>query len=310
MLVVGANPALTFPNSRKVQEALSRLEFLAVMDIFPTETARYAHVVLPAATFLEKTELCDLRNGGSLTRLSLVPPAIFPQGEARPEWRFWFELAGRLGLGSHFPWSSIEEAIEEHSPFLGIPFSELKGSPQGIEWGAQSFRRYESEGFATPSGRVEIYSDRLRRLGYDPLPTGDLAESRAETLLSIGAKPREFVHSQFRNISSLRQQRPQPVAEMSPMTARGLKLGDGDTVTISTHKGEIEMLSRIDHGVVPGAVFVPHGWAEANANVLTDDADLDPISGFPEFRAVACSASRLTKHIELPCVVASQEAAA
>lgn len=309
MLVIGANPALTFPNSRRVQQALGRLEFLAVMDLFHTETSRHADLVLPAATFPEKTELCDLRNSGPLTRLSLVPPAIRPQGEAWPEWRLWFELARRLGFGGQFPWRDLEEAIEDHAESLGTTFSELKASPQGVECGAESFRRYESEGFPTPSGKVEFFSERLRQLGCDPMPTGAFGNDATQILVSVGAKPRDFIHSQFRNIPSLRQRRTQAEAEMCPTTAHELGVLDGDTVTIRTRKGEIEIPASVDPGIVPGTVFVPHGWVDANANVLTDDADLDPISGFPKFRAIPCTASSQSRQFEPPLAGQSEELA-
>lgn len=309
MLIVGANPALTFPNSRKVQQALARLEFLTVMDLFHTDTSRYADVVLPSATFLEKTELCDLRNSGSLTHLSLVPPAIPPQGEAWPEWRLWFELARRMGHGTHFPWSDIEHAIAEHAGSLGVPLSLLSNAPKGVQCGFESFRRYESEGFATPSGKVEVYSERLRQLGYDPMPTGEFGDDSEQILVSLGAKPREFIHSQFRNIPTLRQKRMQAEAEVSPVTAHELGLDDGDAVIIRTHAGEVQMPATISPGIVTGAVFIPHGWAKANANALTDDADLDPVSGFPRFRAIPCTASRQSGQFQPPLAGQSEELA-
>lgn len=295
MIVMGANPALTFPNSRRVREALGRLEFLAVMDISHTDTANYAHIVLPAATFLEKTELCDLRNGSPLTHLSLAPPAIPAQGEAWPEWRFWSELAKRMGYRDQFPWEDIEKAISEHSEHLGIPFGELKNSPGGVVCGSELFRRHESEGFATPSGKVEIYSEKLRALGYDPMPTGCPNEYGTSIILSTGAKPREYIHSQFRNIPSLRWRYPRAEAHVSPITAQELHFHDNDIVTIKTHSGEIDIPVSVDCGVVPGALFIPHGWSEPNANILTDSRDLDPISGFPRFRAIPASVAAISK---------------
>lgn len=293
MIVVGANSVLTFPNSRKVREALGKLEFLAVMDHFLTETAEQADIILPAATFLERTELCDLGAHRPLPRLALISAAIPEQGEAWPDWRFWFELARRMGYGEYFPWKDIKEAIAFRLKPLGITIEQLERKPDGIPCGTERYRKYEEKGFATPSGKVEIYSERLERLGYDPLPTCRIGEGLEKTIiLSTGARVSEYIHSRFRNIPSLRRRRPEPLAEISSQMAQELGLNGGDRVTVKTETGKIEIKVKVNNDVVREAVFVPHGWNEVNANVLTDDRALDLISGFPSLRSVPCAMER------------------
>jgi len=293
MVVVGANPAITFPNTGKVREALEKLEFLAVMDHFLTETAEYADVVLPAATFLERMELCDLRPHGTLPHLALIPAAIPEQGEAWPDWRFWFELARRMGYSKHFPWKDTKEAIAFRLRPLGITIERLEKEPDGIPCGTERYRKYEEKGFVTPSGKVEIYSERLESLGYDPLPTCRIEEDPEKAIiLSTGARVSEYAHSRFRNIPSLRRRRPEPLAEISPQTAQELGFGNGDRVTIKTETGEIEIEVKVEEGVLPGVVFIPHGWGEVNANILTGDQGFDPISGFPSLRSLPCRVER------------------
>jgi anaerobic selenocysteine-containing dehydrogenase len=293
MIVAGANPALTFPNSNKLKKALEKLEFLAVMDIFMTETAENADIVLPATTFLERTEICNLRPYRPFANLALIPPAVPAQGESWPDWKFWFELAKKMGYDEHFPWKDIREATASRLRPLDITIEQLEKEPDGILFKNEQYKKYEKDGFATPSGKVEIYSKRLESLGYNPLPTYKIEEHNNETIiLSIGARASEYTHSRFRNIPYLRRRRPEPLAEISPQTAEKLGINDGDRVTIKTKVGEIETNIQIKDSILTGTIFILHGWKMPNANILADDENLDPISGFPPLRALPCTVKK------------------
>jgi anaerobic selenocysteine-containing dehydrogenase len=293
MIVTGADPILTFPNAVKMREAMGKLDFLAVMDLFPTETVEHADIVLPAATFLERTELNDLRLRYPLPRIALAQSVLPAQGESWPDLKFWFELARRMGYGEYFPWRDIREAIAFRVKPLGITVEQLEEAPAGLPFMAEQYKKYEEKGFTTPSGKVEIYSQRLKDLGYHPLPTYEIGPACDKVLvISTGARVGEYIHARFRNILSLRKRKPEPFAEISPQTARELGLTDGDMAVIKTKVGEIDIRVQVSEAIIPDAVFVTHGWGEANANILTDDENLDPISGFPLFRSMPCSLER------------------
>lgn len=291
MIVNGGNPALTYPDAQKVTKALDKLEFLVVMDLFLNETARYADIVLPAATFLERDAIIDQRNRYPLSRLKLIPAVLPAQGESWADLKFWFELAKRMGYSEHFPWEDLREAMAPRMKPLGITVQQLEENFEGVPYTPIEPRKYEQNGFATRSGKVEIYSERLEKLGYQPLPAYEAklpAPDDNTVLLSTGARTREYVHSQFHNIPSLRKTNPEPFAEMSPTTAEKLGLTDGEKVKVATKTGSILIKTRINREILPGVVYIPHGWAEYNTNILADNQTLDPISGFPVLRSLPC----------------------
>jgi anaerobic selenocysteine-containing dehydrogenase len=175
---------------------------------------------------------------------------------------------------------------------------ELKKEPMGVAYPRNGYKKYEKEGFRTPSGKVELYSERLKNLGYNPLPsyrepdegqvsTPDVARSYP-LILTSGARVLEYVHSRLRNLPRLRQLVPEPWVEIHPETARELGIRDGEEVVVESPRGGIEVKARITQGLHPQVIRIPHGWSEANVNVLTDDGARDPISGFPAFRSLLC----------------------
>jgi len=206
MLVMAANPALTSANSRDVKAALEKLDFVAVADIFMTETARFADVVLPACTFLEQTYYATYEAGAYLKPtqpglLMLRPEVVPPLEESWPDWKIIFELARKLGYGEYFAWQDIEEAIDYELAPIGVTVRDLREHPEGIQingpsflyqkfgskgaWGKlmigllrrvkfrkypDMYQKYEKIGFMTPSKKVEIRSQRLQAMGYDALP--------------------------------------------------------------------------------------------------------------------------------------------
>jgi len=298
MIIVGANPVLTFPNAQKTQKALRELDLLVVMDLFMTETAKLADIVLPAATFLERTELCDYGRFGAVPRLALLSRVIPERGECWPDWRFWFELAKRMGYGEHFPWRDVEEAIDFQLKPLGLTVEGLKKEPMGVAYPRNGYKKYEKRGFRTPSGKVEIYSERLEKFGYDPLPlyhepdespvsTPDVAKDYP-LILTSGARVLEYVHSRLRNLPHLRRKVPEPWVEIHPQTAMQLGIKDGEKVIVESARGSIEVKARITQGLNPRVIRIPHGWSKANVNILTDDGARDPVSGFPALRSLLC----------------------
>ena len=304
MIVAGSNPAVTWPNSNKVRQALKKLDFLVVMDIFMTETAEMADIVLPATTFFERTDI-SAEGGRQVNEpyVILRKPAIEPLWESWPDWKFWFELARRMGYEKYFPWQNIEEALDYFLEPTGLTIKQLKEeSPEGITYGSKEYGEHERRGFNTPSGKIELYSQALKELGYSPLPeyienpesltsTPELAREYPLTL-TTGARHLEYWHSQHRNIPGLRRRVPEAMAEIHPDTARKYGIGDGDMMVIDTKTGGIEIKAAVTEDLIPCVVKIPHGWSQANANILTDNIPADPVSGYPALKGLLCRVRR------------------
>lgn len=303
LLVQGGNPVSSWPNTNKTLKALKGLDFLAVMDTYMTETAKLADIVLPAATFFERPEWIDY---GQMIPMSptviLQNQVVEPLGECWPDWKFWFTLGRKMGYKVYYPWSDIQEAIDWELRPSGITFKQLMENPDGIEYGEVESRKYKGGGFNTPSKKVELYSKRFDQLGHDPLPiyseSTETPASRPDLLstypfiLITGARSEVYQHSQFRQCPSLRSILPDPRVEINTKTAQHLDIKDEDMVRVDTLRGAIQLKASVTDKILPEIIGVPHGWADANVNVLTDDVQ-DPISGFPPFRASLCKISKL-----------------
>ena len=296
MIVQGNNPLCTMANAGKLEEALGKLELLVVMDMFHTETTRLAHYVLPAATFLEQSRLATYWPWLSL--VTLGNRAVDAPGECWPDWMLWAELGRRMGWEEYFPWHDDDEFLDALLRAAGSSLEELKkGPPAGIFLKDRAGpRRYEEAGFDTPSGKVEIYSERLAALSCDPLPTyrepamsplsrPDLA-AEYPLIIGTGRRIAPYMHSQYRNIPSLRRRSPDPVALVHKATAEALGIEDGEWVIIESPVGQVRMRAQLSEDLFPGSAWLPHGWSgEHNVNLITDDSLRDPISGVPGYRS-------------------------
>lgn len=304
LIVQGGNPALTWPNSNKLNEALSRLELLVVMDLFMTETADKADLFLPISTFLERKMLVDYHVAAQIPRILRTEPVIEPMGEAKEDWKIWSDLGIKMFGDQYFPWKDADDIYEAYLRTSGITMDELKQTPVGVQYADFEDKPYLSKGFNTPSGKVEIYSRLLEEHGYDPLPTFHEPHEGPVTtpelakeyplIAMTGPRTAMYTHSQFRNIPALRRRMPEPLVEINTETAKELKIKDGDMVRVESVRGETEMRAKTTGDIHPGVVSMPHGWGgETNANVLTDDMARDPISGYPPYRSVLCRVAKL-----------------
>lgn len=301
LLFAGVNAALTWPNTNKFEQGRHKLDLMVVIDIFMTDTAKMADIVLPSTTFLERLELRDyLGRGFSL--VALANKAIEPIGNSMVDWKIWAELGKRMGYAEYFPWQDDEELLGHLLEPAPISLDELRQKPGGVYYAETEFKKYLRDGFNTPSEKVEIYSETLKEYGYDPLPTfheptespvsrPDLVEKYPLMFLG-GGKTRAYTHSQYHNLPSLRKLVPEPLLEINLRTAQALGIGDGGWVKVESPRGSIKLKARLSEDVHPKIVAMQHGWSEANANYLTDDLARDPISGYPALRSVMC---RVTK---------------
>lgn len=300
-MVIGGDPVISMADSNAFQDAFKRLELLVVHDLFLTETAALAHYVLPACSHLEKWGVAYTYNVcHCLPYLMLRKKAIEPLNECWSEWKLYTELAKKLGMGDQFPWQSEEELVTFELGPSGITFNQLlQEKPEGAFYQQKAYGMKETS-FSTPTKHIEIYSDALANVGFDPLPTylephrsplstPELLE-KYPLILSTGNRNRYYTHGQFRKVKSLQEENPQPLAEIGPQTARRFGISDGDNITIETNRGVVRMKARVEERVAEGVVLIPHGWpGEANANLLTDTECREPIMGYPDMKSLLCA---------------------
>ena len=299
--VIGGNPILSMPDSNAFKAAFQKLDLLVVHDFFMTETGELAHYILPACSHLEKWGLAYTYNVcHCLPYLMLRKKAIDPFNESWSEWKFFTELAKKLGLGDRFPWKSEEELVTFELGPTGLTFKQLlEEKPEGAFYQQKQYGMKDGK-FTTPSGKIEIYSEALKKVGFDPLPT--YLEPRKSPfsspellrkyplILSTGNRNLYFTHGQFREINSLKVKNPEPRAEIGPKTAIQYGIKEGDDILIETNRGVARMKARVEERVSEGVVLVPHGWPrESNANLLTDTECREPIMGYPDMKSLLCS---------------------
>ncbi len=306
LMVQSANPVVTMTDANRVMQALKRLEFMVVIDPFMTRTARFAHVVLPATSCFEKTQLnrAFLRNNPVVLQNQVIDWV----GDSWPDWKIIFELARRLGLEKEFPWQSAEEAIDDQLAPAGITVEMLRQNPSGIRIEEIAYEKYKTKGFDTPSRKMEFYSETLKKHGYAPVPTfDDDAENRISfydqrdgfPLIGIsGARSRCFTHSQFKFVPNLARLEQECVIDIHPADAHEKEISDGDALRVETPKGHIIMKARISDVVHPGSIRIAWGWGEFrpdyNLNNLTDDDRRNPVTGTPSNRSFMCRISKAT----------------
>jgi len=178
MIVMAGDPARSLSETARVREALNKLDFLVVHDLFMTAAAELADIVLPATSCFESSQLCTYPYHAAppigTQMIALRNKVVDPPGECHSDFEFVFELAKKLGCGDYFPWETAEEAFNEELKPTGITIEALKEHPEGIQKTInpqELYLKYERQGFATPTKKVELYSTIFEKFGYDPLPT-------------------------------------------------------------------------------------------------------------------------------------------
>jgi anaerobic selenocysteine-containing dehydrogenase len=190
-----------------------------------------------------------------------------------------------------FPWQNTNELLSELLKPTQFTLEQLRQHPGGIFYHDFDLeRKYEENGFLTPSGKIEIYSKTLADMGYPALPTFVQHDADKTYPLNLigGSRVSPFVHSCLRNIERLRRRIPNPVVEIHPDTAKELSVSDNEEIILESPKGSIFIKAHVTPDIHPAVLSMPHGWAEASCNRLSDDMERDPISGYPAYRTVPC----------------------
>ena len=288
MYVMGENPAMSDPDVAHARKALAQLEHLVVQDVFLTETAMFADVILPAAAWPEKTGTVTNTN----RQVQMGRRAVEPPGEARPDWRIVVDMANRLGLDWDY---DAPRAV----------FDEMKMSMRSLHH--ITWRRLEAEGAVTypclsmeDPGQSVVFGDgfprRAGRARFAPArvtPPAEAPDERFPMILTTG-RMLEHWHTgaMTRRASALDALEPEAVAALHPRTLRRLGVGPGEMLRVATRRGAIEIAARADRDVAEDMVFIPFGFVEAAANLLTNPK-LDPWGKIPEFKFAACRVERV-----------------
>jgi anaerobic selenocysteine-containing dehydrogenase len=318
----GSNPLLNAANTKMVYRALKspNLDLHVVLEHFMTPTAMLADYVLPAASKLERGTLSTMEDFTSV--LVAAERAVAPLGERRTDYHFFRELAIRLGFGEYFPWETEEKLYDWRLEPLGITFREAATKRYVITsskpWTHETInpRTGRPTGFATRSGKFELYSNLLEELGYDPLPcyeeppespvrTPEIAAQYPLILINGGRFLPQFQSEHRQPGMGLREQHPDPLVEIHPDTAGRLGIREGEWAEIETPRGSIVMKARFSAGIDPRVVHAEHCWWfpeqpgaepslhglwQSNVNVLTTDEPdaCDPLTGSWPGRALLC----------------------
>lgn len=309
----GVNIAVTYPDTRRTMAALRALDFFAAVGHTMTPTAALADVVLPKTTGLEEEEV-SLDPAGPC--VSYTRPVAEPRGEARSDFEIATALADRLearGLPARrfLPWPTKRAFNQAVLGENGISFAELERS--GYARFPYALGDFETDGFRTPTGRIELRSETLAGLGLDALPTyrpprraGPDADYPV-TLLT-GAREKIYHHSRYRDHGWARKVSPWPRLEIHPDTAAGLGLDDEDWVEIGTPAGpgSCALRLRVTRDTAPGVVRTGMGWwlpeapgpehgaLAVNVNaVLSYGGPWDPVTGSADTRGMPCRIRKL-----------------
>jgi anaerobic selenocysteine-containing dehydrogenase len=334
MLGFGANMLLAHADGRRGREALQALDFYAHLDLFMNPTAEMADVVLPVASAFERE---GLKLGFEISQrtqshVQLRPAVVAPPGEARADTDIIFDLAGRLGLGAAFWNGDVDAAYRHQLAPTGITLEQLRAAPGGVRLPLQTRHAKYAEpdasgvpsGFATPSRKVELYSQTFLDHGYLPLPEfseppvgpvarPDLAARFPMVLTS--AKASLFCQTQHHALPSLRKGARYPEVELHPAAAEARGIANGDWVAIETPEGSVRARARLNPTLDPRVVVGEHGFWQACAvlgapgydafgptsasyNLLIGTTARDPVSGTPALRSYLCEIRRIAQEGE------------
>jgi formate dehydrogenase (NADP+) alpha subunit len=291
LYLIGENPVIADPDTRHVVEALSRLEFFAAQDIFLTETARLAHVVLPGATFAEK----DGTFTNTERRVQRVRRAVASPGEARPDWQIVCQVAKRLGAPG-FDFTSPVEIMNEISQvapiYGGISHNCLESSSR--QWPCP-----DSNHPGTPVLHLEKFSrgrGRFMPLRYQP--PHEHADAEFPLILTSGRSLYQYNSGAMtRKVGGLNVCLKKEIIEVHPDDAGQLNISEGDLAQVTSRHGQIEVQAHVTENTPPGLVYMNFHFAEVRTNSLFGQTS-DPQTKTPDYKVCAV---RISKVPEVPC---------
>jgi formate dehydrogenase major subunit/formate dehydrogenase alpha subunit len=291
LFVMGEDIVLSEPNCMVLEQGMNKLEFLAIQEPFMNETARFADVVFPSAVFAEKEGVFT----NSERRVQRVRKAVEPPGQARADWEVLVDLANACGASWTYPSAAAvyDELAKDAPKFAGISHArldaEVHAGKTGLQWPCP-----------TPDhpGTVYLHEGGVMRgkglfKAVEYRPPAEQPDERYGLFLSTG---RTLYHynaaTQTRREVGLHAKQPEAFVEIHPKDARARGIGDGDLVELSTRRGAIRLRALVSRQVRPGCAWTPLHFAEARANIVTNDAG-DPVTGTAEYKVCACEIRRV-----------------
>ena len=286
LYIMGENPMVSDPDLNHVKQALEKLDFLVVQDIFLTETAQLADVVLPVASFAEKQ--------GTFTnterRVLWVEKAVPAPGEARIDWEVIRDVSTRMGYAMDY--KCLEDIVNEINrlvpQYAGITYGRLMGGER-LQWPCPNPEH---------PGTKFLHRDKFTRglgkfFAIDYIPPAEWPDEKYPFLLSTGRLLYHYhTGSMSRRTVALPQYVPGPYMEMHAADLKQMNIASGEKVRVSSRRGSIDIEARESERVDVGSVFITFHFAEAAANLLTNDA-FDPIAKIPEFKVAACKIEKI-----------------
>jgi formate dehydrogenase major subunit/formate dehydrogenase alpha subunit len=279
LYIIGENPVISDPDQRHIEEALDSLDFLVVEDIFLTETAQFADVVLPAACFAEKE--------GSFTnterRIQKVNKAIGPPGEARADWKIISEISTRMGYQMNYDSpADIMAEIAEVTPIYGGIYADRLGD-QGLQWPCKD--REDPGTKFLHQGEFARGKGKFHPVTY--IPPAEEVDDEYDYIMMTGRMLYHFhTGTMTRNSEPIDKHEPDAYLEINKKDAKKLRIKEGDRVRVTSRRGEVETNVRIGDRVQPGQIFMPFHYAESPANRLTNPV-LDKDAKIPELKVTA-----------------------
>jgi len=285
LYIVGGDPMMVVPDTNNVKKALEQANFIVVQDIFPTEISKLAHVVLPAATWVER----EATHTWIDRRVQKINKVVDPPGEAKPDWQIICQLAERMGRKDKFNFTSSGEIFEEIRrcipQYKGITYERLSKTVGGIHWPCPSEEHPGTptmflEKFNTPDGLGHFQVVEYK-------PPAEVPDEEYPYFLTTG---RSIFHyhtgAMTRRTPKLNDEVSSSFVEVNPEDAAKVGVKDKDLVTLKTRRGSIEAQARVTDEVPSGLLFVPFHFADSCANVLTISA-LDPSAKCAETKVCA-----------------------
>jgi len=289
MYIMGENPMISDPNTNHVEQAFRKLDFMLVQEIFLSDTAQLAHIVLPAASSLEK----DGTFTNTERRVQLLQPVLRPPGEARPDWEIISDIAilfdekmGRDRRAETWKFSSTSTIMDELASvtpiYGGVRYERLEGN--GLQWPCPDEEHpgtgiLHSKQFSRGKGKFNLVT------ASDPFEQPD---EEFPLILSTGRVLYHY-HSgtMTRRSEPLDWRIPKGFVEVNPEDAAAVGLDDGHAVFIESRRGRVRTRAVLSNRVPPGTIFLAFHWREASANILTQDIKLDPVAKIPEYKICA-----------------------
>lgn len=285
-----------WPRPDRVEEAVKKLDFFVSADLYMTDTSKFADIVLPIQTSLEREQVTVL---GPDT-LYYQGHVVEPMGETWTDMDVITALAEKLGftIGGDEPIHSNEDYLRKAISATGVTLEEIKVSPNGIKARNVMPGRTSEQilQVKTPSGKIEFFSELMQscnKYGHEGLPVyhdfrEKLPMDEYPLILTTGSRKPQLFHSRTYRLPWLANLEEYPLVEVHPEDAKALDMEDGEKIIIKTPVGSMELTLSVNSSCLKGAVNVYHGAGDKDINLLLDDNYLDPVSGFPGFKSYCC----------------------